>query len=1331
MKKQFYLPILLLGLSLNIFAQKVGLDHLNAPNDGAAREAEKRPLYQVVQQCFDQLEIGPEKRYVNIYDSLSNLIGVQEEYYGLETNPQYRQIQEWFEYLEPRLYPTGQFVDASKIMMNEIKRLQKNNHNSEKQLLCNPAAQWQNIGPFIRNTNDSNNNTDAAISTSQHQSLIPGIGRVNFIKKHPTPTNNTLYIGASNGGLWKSTDNGATWQVLNDKIAVLGTSDLVFDPSNPDIMYLATGDKSRGGNEAIGTTAYTVGVLKSIDGGNTWDDLAPIVKWSMFNSPIGQSVYLKINRLIITPSGNLLIGTSDSPTTSSSSIESGIWQWDNSASTWDQKLQTTNSGIGSSISDMLQLPSGKIIAATQHGKLYSSTDNGNTFALIASPEIPATNVGRVALAKCPSNTTAFYALFVGENSTFNKLIKSADEGATFQTIGFTSGVSPLNFFTGGNEHLGLTVSPTDENIVFLASNKEIFKLTVTGSGVLNADATAKSISQRPGSLVNEDYVHPDVKGFEWVGNTLFVATDGGVAQTTDGGNNWSNWYELTGNLAISECYRIGVAPENANVIFTGTHDNGIWRWDKNGNNSKWKNIREGDCSEIAPISANEVYADYFASQIPSTNITSRIFKIKSSFGDTWQYISNNIQPSWTTTLRNGTNSILLKNPNYLYTSANHLYRGTIGANNVGWTNSTGNYYNTTNPPPVGVMGINHETSAISAMAISPYDNTTLYISKRRPNQGDPAAPKDPLVYRSDDQGTTWIPVYDNPTTIYNTTTTFIPTQKLPQLHLNRLAVHPNDSDHLWAVFSGYQADKKVYDSQDGGATWRNITGGGLPNLPVNAIAAYEKDELLHLVVGTDAGVYYTNQTFTDCAGGVQWKYFGQGAIAGQDFPNVIVQELDVHGTGNDRVLRAATFGRGVWETPLPTVSDCICSTCGEEGYPLQANFNTFPQDAVNDPLFEPLTNWSQWLAPLNPVLVQDASIGIIDPTSYQWTFSTAPSQVSNCDGSTFNNQSCASAIWGGAGTYDVTLTVSDIFGCTASTTQSITINAYDPSCNLPTLELTPTNPIVTCDISLSTFCPTANENGSIIITPISTQFGSGAYSYEIEKDGNNIATDIDLILQENGQLKLDCLGAGVYSVTLWDNMTLCSTTATVTLATPTTQGQLIVGYTTQSTSYSCNGKITIGKINNATFDPAQYTFAWSDCPTCTTPLRTGLCSGLYTVTVTDLITGCQAVQSIYVQPVCAPYNGGSTVGGVIATIDVYPTVFDDVANLKINLNYDAEVSVDVYDLYGTFVKKLMNQEIKEAGEYYLQDDASAVTDGVYVYIVRACAETKGDIGIKH
>lgn len=166
------------------------------------------------------------------------------------------------------------------------------------------------------------------------------------------------------------------------------------------------------------------GVLKSTDGGINWNELAPTVKWSQFNDPISQGLYLKINQLLLTASGDLLIGTSDSPATASNIIESGIWKWDAGSNVWEKKQTTTNDMIGSSISDMLQLPNGKIIAATEHGKLYSSTDSGNTFSLINSSQIPVSGIKRVALANCPSNPNAFYVLF--SDNGFRVLLKSID-----------------------------------------------------------------------------------------------------------------------------------------------------------------------------------------------------------------------------------------------------------------------------------------------------------------------------------------------------------------------------------------------------------------------------------------------------------------------------------------------------------------------------------------------------------------------------------------------------------------------------------------------------------------------------------------------------------------------------------------------------------------------------------------------------------------------------------------------------------------------------------------------------------------------------------------
>jgi photosystem II stability/assembly factor-like uncharacterized protein len=88
-------------------------------------------------------------------------------------------------------------------------------------------------------------------------------GRINFVRFHPTNTN-IIYVGAPVGGLWITTNGGTSWTTNTDQLAVIGCSDIAIDPSNTNIMYLATGDGDAG-------DSYSIGVLKSTDGGVTWN----------------------------------------------------------------------------------------------------------------------------------------------------------------------------------------------------------------------------------------------------------------------------------------------------------------------------------------------------------------------------------------------------------------------------------------------------------------------------------------------------------------------------------------------------------------------------------------------------------------------------------------------------------------------------------------------------------------------------------------------------------------------------------------------------------------------------------------------------------------------------------------------------------------------------------------------------------------------------------------------------------------------------------------------------------------------------------------------------
>ncbi|MBK8472867.1 MAG: hypothetical protein IPL33_12300 [Sphingobacteriales bacterium] len=176
----------------------------------------KQPL--TIYQVRDSLLMRIEPRYYTEWIDKEDTFSIRlnggnrnRELFGRGYDTSVKTIQEWFDQLEPRLYPSGNFVNAWTSIFDEIKRLEKAQQQAaEKQPgPCDVSAQWRNIGPFARQTDPLAQETNASNSLSAHPSAVPGIGRVNFIKKHPSITG-TIYIGASNGGLWKSTDSGST-----------------------------------------------------------------------------------------------------------------------------------------------------------------------------------------------------------------------------------------------------------------------------------------------------------------------------------------------------------------------------------------------------------------------------------------------------------------------------------------------------------------------------------------------------------------------------------------------------------------------------------------------------------------------------------------------------------------------------------------------------------------------------------------------------------------------------------------------------------------------------------------------------------------------------------------------------------------------------------------------------------------------------------------------------------------------------------------------------------------------------------------------------------------
>lgn len=220
--------------------------------------------------------------------------------------------------------------------------------------------------------------------------------------------------------------------------------------------------------------------------------------------------------------------------------------------------------------------------------------------------------------------------------------------------------------------------------------------------------------------------------------------------------------------------------------------------------------------------------------------------------------------------------------------------------------------------------------------------------------------------------------------------------------ISHMIVDPVNENHIWISFSGYSSGNKVFYSSDAGQTWTNISTG-MPNVPVNELA-YQNGVNDGLYAGTDGGVFYKDNNFSS------WQLFNTG------MPNVMVTSLEIQYSSGK--LRAATFGRGVWESDLyqPT----------PPGYVL-------PPAAI-------FTAQPSTICAGGQVTFNSLSCGLV--TTYAWSF----------PGGTPSSSSSPAPVvsYAATGSYPVTLTVSNAFGSSTRTYTNY-INVLAPA-SLPFYE---------------------------------------------------------------------------------------------------------------------------------------------------------------------------------------------------------------------------------------------------------------------------------------
>lgn len=636
-----------------------------------------------------------------------------------------------------------------------------------------PVSNWTPIGPFTH------------VNTGSWSS---GQGRVNFVYVDPTNAN-TLYIGAPAGGIWKSTNNGSTWTPLSDELPQIGVSGIAVDHTNPNVIYIATGDKDA-------SDTYSIGVLKSTDGGATWNTTG----LTFANTS--------------TLAGDIIMNPTD-PNMLWVATSVGLYRTLNGGTTWTME-QTGDFSQGS-----IRVKPGdsNTVYAVTTNKFYRSTNAGDTFATIITG-LPISS-GRMLLDVTPANANYVYILSTTTSDALQGIYRSTNGGTNWTK---TSGTTNILESTQAWYDLALAVSDTNADEIFTGC-LNVWKSTNGGAAV-----TKVNNWNAPNAAA---YTHADIHFLRYYGGKLYAGTDGGVYVSSDNGTNFT---DLTAGLQISQFYKIAVSKQSADKMVGGLQDNGGHAYSGN----QWKNFYGADGMDTAidPNNSDKYYG--FIQNGSSLYISADAGNsLGSSVGS-----PGGVDGNWVTPL--------------MANAAGELFSGFAGLFKL-----VGSAWVQQNTGSVGTGNLEH-------IAIDPSNDNNMYVVN---GSG---------LYKSTDKGITFTLAYSAASNITS------------------VCVHSSDSNIIYITTSG--TGGQALKSTNGGTAFTSFSTG-LPSIGKNVIRHQGRNTLNPLYLGTSLGVYYRDDSMT------QWEPFDS------NLPNVSVTDLEVN--LEDSKLTAATYGRGIWQTPIP------------------------------------------------------------------------------------------------------------------------------------------------------------------------------------------------------------------------------------------------------------------------------------------------------------------------------------------------------------------------------------------------------------------------------
>jgi photosystem II stability/assembly factor-like uncharacterized protein len=800
----------------------------------------------------------------------------------------------------------------------------------------------------------------AGVAPKRWTALGPGNigGRIRSLVIHPTNPQK-IWVGSVTGGIWVSSDGGASWAPVNDLLPSLVISSLAINPTNSNEMYAGTG-------EAVAANLDTeinrgIGIYKSVDGGTTWSRLSS-------TDPAIDPAWLAVNRVAVSPAdGNIVLAAT----------VRGIYRSTDAGATWTPVTSLNVRDVRFNPADGT-----KAVAGTDRASVFVSTNSGLSWSEFF---VTTGGGGRVETAYAPSNPNVVYAAVDRNNG---EVYRSTNGGVSWTLMSTPEHLGGQGFWNNA-----IWVAPNDPNLVVIGGQL-LYRSTDGGLSF-----TAISNNQAPLSPHADQHAIVNDPGYNSTTNKrVYVTNDGGVykaeditvASSSSPPNGWTN---LNNGLEITQFY--GGAGKADGTLLGGTQDNATELY---VSGTTWLNALGGDGGYVAADPADSyLYAE-----------TQNMWLFRSADGGkNWQPICQGLADASRNCGGNGAANFIApfildpNNSSRLLAGGQSLWRSNdVKTATPTWTaikapagfnitaiavaegnpdiiwigHLVGAVYKTTNgtaaAPSWTLVSQGLPARFASRILIDKSDHNTVYVTFGGYTSGN--------VWKTTDGGTTWTDIHG----------------ALPQAPIRSITRHPMMRSWLYVG-----SEVGVFTSEDGGATW-TTTNDAPSNVSVDElfwptsttlVAATHGRGMFRTVVQASVRLDLNGDARSDIvwrnsATGENYVYFMNGpTISGEGFLRTVADQHwqiagvgDFNGDGKSDILwRNSSTGENYIYLMNGTtiVGEGFIRTVADQNWQV-AGIGDFDGDGKDDILWRNAATGQNYLYPMDALSIK-ASEGFL------------------------------------------------------------------------------------------------------------------------------------------------------------------------------------------------------------------------------------------------------------------------------------------------------------------------------------------------------------------